>query len=63
MKVELKLYKNNPIGKNDDDFIDKVFSGNYLIGAVIHFITRDMHECKMELIKNSYTINLDTGGK
>lgn len=63
MKVELKLYKNNPTGKNDEDFIDKVFSGNYLIGAVIHFITRDMHECKMELIKNSYTINLDNGGK
>jgi hypothetical protein len=63
MKVSLKLYKTNPIKSQDQDIEDKIFSGNYLIGAINHFITRETHECRMELIKNSYMVNLDTGGK
>lgn len=63
MKVKVKLNKNEPISPQDTDYYDKVFSGNYLIGAINHFITREKHECQMELIKDTYTINLDTSGK
>lgn len=62
-KVEVKLYKNQPTSKEDTDFIDQVNSGFYIISAVNHFFTREKHECRMELIKNSYTFNLDLGGK
>jgi hypothetical protein len=62
-KVEIKLYKNQPTSKEDTDFIDNVNSGFYIISAVNHFFTREKHECRMELIKNSYKINLNLGGK
>lgn len=62
-KVEVKLYKSQPTSKEDTDFIDKAYSGFYIIAAVNHFFTRERHECRMELIKNSYTFNLDLGGK
>ena len=58
-KVYLKLNKVEPISKKDKDTVDKMFSGNYLISAVNHFITREKHECTMELIKDSLMINLD----
>ena len=63
MKVGVKLNKTQPISKQDTDYYDKIFSGNYLIGAINHFITREKHECQMELIKDSYSVNLDNGGK
>jgi len=62
-KVNVKLYKSQPTSKEDTDFVDQVYSGNYLIAAVNHFFTREKHECRMELIKNSYMLNLDIGGK
>jgi hypothetical protein len=62
-KVEVKLYKSQPTSKEDTDFIDQVYSGYYLIAAVNHFFTREKHECRMELIKNSYMLNLNIGGK
>jgi type II secretory pathway pseudopilin PulG len=58
-KVYLKLNKVEPISKKDKDTVDKMFSGNYLISAVNHFITREKHECTLELIKDSLMINLD----
>jgi hypothetical protein len=62
-KAEVKLYKSQPTTKEDTDFIDKINSGFYIIAAVNHFFTREKHECRMELIKNSYITNLDLGGK
>jgi hypothetical protein len=58
-KVYLKLNKVEPTSKKDRDTTDKLYSGNYLISAVNHFITRETHECTMELIKDSLIINLD----
>jgi hypothetical protein len=57
-------YKTQPAAKreNTDDLIDKVHSGNYLIAAVNHVITKERHECHMELIKDSMIIDLDKGG-
>jgi hypothetical protein len=40
-------------------FIDDVYSGNYLVTAINHQITRDRHECTMEIIKDSYIIDLN----
>lgn len=63
MKVGVRLNKNEPISKQDTDYYDKMFSGNYIVAAVNHFISRENHECTMELIKDSYTVNLDNGGR
>ena len=58
-KVKVTLNKMEPISKDDMDITDKMFSGYYLIAAVNHYITRDMHECNMELIKDSLLMSVD----
>ena len=60
-KVSVTLNKIEPASKkdNDDDLVDKMFSGFYLIGAINHYITRERHECSMELIKDSLQMNID----
>lgn len=58
-KVSLKLNKIEPISKNDKDVEDKMFSGNYIISAINHYIDRERHECTMELMKDSLKLNLD----
>jgi len=58
-KVYVELPKNTQIKKEDLNWQDKVYSGNYLIAAICHRITRTQHECIMELIKDSYGVNLD----
>lgn len=65
MKVSVKLYKNSPVTKTDsnEDITDNMFSGNYLISAINHYINREKHECKMELIKDSFIVDLEKGGK
>jgi hypothetical protein len=50
--------------QNDDtpeDLVDQMFSGNYLVAAINHYIDREMHECTMELIKDSLIFDLTTG--
>ena len=58
-KVNVKLYKVEPLAQNDTDALDKVLSGNYLIAAVNHYINRERHECNMELIKDSLMMKVD----
>jgi hypothetical protein len=58
-KVKVTLNKMEPLSKDDLDVTDKMFSGYYLISAVNHYITRDMHECNMELIKDSLLMSVD----
>ena len=64
-KIYLSLNKMNPIHGDETtrDDIDKFFSGNYLVGAINHVVTREKHECVMEIIKDSYIMDLDGGGK
>lgn len=57
-RVYLSVPKNTQIKKNDDPE-DKILSGNYLVAALCHFITRESHQCVMELIKDSYMVNLN----
>jgi hypothetical protein len=60
-KVNVKLNKFLPIqsGDSDDEVLDKIFSGNYIVSSINHAIDRDMHECHMELIKDSFIVDLD----
>lgn len=58
-KVSVTLNKVEPFSKNDTDVTDKMFSGFYLVSAINHYITRESHECNMELIKDSLQMNLD----
>jgi len=60
-KVYLKLVQPEPINEGDtyENEEDKIFSGNYLIGAINHTVTRERHECTIELIKDSWLKNVD----
>lgn len=58
-KVQVHLNKVQPFAKNEKDTLDNMFSGNYLISAINHYINRESHECNMELIKDSLLLNLD----
>jgi hypothetical protein len=62
-KVNVKSYKSEPIKGSDadEDILDNIISGNYLIATINHVIDREKHECHMQLIKDSLTINLDKG--
>lgn len=62
-KVKVKLNKVEPITGKElaDDITDKILSGYYIISAINHYINRDKHECNMELIKDSYIMNLNEG--
>jgi hypothetical protein len=62
-KVNVKLNKFNPIDSTDTDTVDNMFSGNYLISGINHFIDREKHQCHIELIKDSFIVDLDKGGK
>ena len=58
-RVRLEVPKNTQIAKDDPEPFDKFLSGNYLIGALCHFINRERHECTIELIKDSFMVDLD----
>jgi hypothetical protein len=53
--VSLLAYKDAPAVKSDtsDADVDNVISGNYLITAISHEITREAHYCNIELSKDS----------
>ena len=65
MKVQLNLHKIQPLVKSDleSEMKDNMFSGNYLISAVSHYINRERHECTMEVIKDSFVIDLNENTK
>jgi len=60
-KVGVTLNKVQPVSQTDDDqdLVDKMFSGYYIISAINHYVTRDRHECHMELIKDSLQMKID----
>ena len=59
----MKLNKVEPIRGKDTDITDKMFSGFYIISAINHSIDREMHECHMELIKDSLLMSVDKAAK
>lgn len=60
-KVYLSVPKNTQLDPNADPatYEDQIISGNYLIGAICHQIDRQSHQCILELIKDSYMVNLN----
>ena len=60
-KVSVTLNKIQPVSTEDDDqdLVDKMFSGFYIISAINHYVTRERHECHMELIKDSLQMKID----
>ena len=60
-KVSVTLNKIEPasVKDNDQDLIDQMFSGFYLISAINHYVTRERHECNIELIKDSLQLSID----
>jgi hypothetical protein len=60
-KVAVTLNKTQPVSEtdNDQDLIDQMFSGFYIISAINHYVTRERHECHMELIKDSIQLKID----
>lgn len=62
-RVYLDVPINTQIKAKDTDWQDKLMSGNYLIGALVHFITAESHKCTMQLIKDSFIIDVTATGK
>lgn len=62
-RIYMEVPKNAQLTKDDPDYLNKVLSGNYLIAALCHFITREKHECTMELIKDSLMVDLNDPGQ
>jgi hypothetical protein len=62
-KVKVALNRMEPMSEKDDDMTDKIFSGNYLISAINHYIDKEKHECYMELIKESSMMDMNRGKK
>ena len=58
--VTVLITKDQQILKNENPY-DMLISGNYLISAVNHNIsvTRKHHECVIELIKDSYAVDIN----
>lgn len=63
--VTVRAYQKEPMNKEDsnEQQKDKLLSGAYLISAINHTITREKHECHMELIKDSLVVDLDGKAK
>ena len=59
LKVRLKFYKIQPANKDDSDVIDNILSGDYIIAAINHYISRNLHECTIEVVKESILLDLD----
>ena len=58
-RVNLRLDKMQPVSSSDRDTLDRIYSGNYIISAINHYINAEAHECHMELIKDSLMLNLN----
>lgn len=58
-KIKLDLKRIEPLSKKDGDTTDKMFSGNYIIAAINHYVDREKHECYMEIIKESSIMDMN----
>ena len=60
-KVKLQVVQPEPVHEGDtvQDDLDRTFTGHYLIGSINHTISRERHECTIELIKDSMMKNID----
>lgn len=59
-KINIDVPLNTQIRQETVDPQDKIYSGDYIISAICHKISRDSHQCIMELIKDSFVIDINT---
>lgn len=54
--VDIRVFKAAQLSPEEDpeEYLDKIYSGKYLIAACAHTIDREKHECSIELIKESF---------
>lgn len=59
-RVIVDLNQMRAISKDEDkmEFLDMMYSGNYIISKVAHHITRKEHMCTLELIKDSTYLDM-----
>lgn len=57
-RVYVDIPKNTQVTATSKD-VDEIMSGNYLVSALCHYITRSTHSCVMELIKDSFMVDLN----
>lgn len=62
-KINLDIPSKHPIAREDNETRDMVSSGNYIIAAIRHDITREKHICIFELMKDSLIIDLNRANK
>jgi len=60
IKVNVQIPKYGVVQKSDSNTLDYELSGNYIISALSHNITKKEHKCVMELIKDSYIAEVDS---
>lgn len=53
MKLDIPRMAPTSSKNSSDSDEDYILSGKYMLIALGHYITRDMHRCSMELVKNS----------
>lgn len=58
-KINVNFNQIKPIDKEDKDIDDLVFSGDYIISSIKHFIDRTSHKCVFELIKDSTNVVME----
>lgn len=59
-KININVPLNTQIRQETVDHQDKIYSGDYIISALCHQISRDSHKCVMELIKDSFIVDINT---
>jgi hypothetical protein len=62
--VDVYFYRPTPISQKDqeEDILDKTFSGRYFIGSLCHELNREKHQIHMSLFKDSLIIDLTKEG-
>lgn len=60
-KVYVEIPMKEPMWDGKKDHRDQLNSGYYLIAAIAHRVTRTIHNCDMELIKDSLMFDLNQG--
>lgn len=59
--LDLNKFSSIKIADEESNIQDKILSGYYIISSINHSINKEKHQCVMEVIKDSYRMNLNKG--
>jgi hypothetical protein len=62
--VDVYMYRPTPFNQKDQEeqLLDKTFSGRYMIASLCHNLNREKHEIHMSIIKDSLIVDLTKEG-